>query len=122
MIIQDKLLLKRIIDGKEEYTSLDLNRSNPYILFAACMPWGKPFGLYADASSAQAACDKANTSKEMEVYRKQNKRYGLEEVKDCFITELPMPSLLSLFSVYGEIVKLPQKDLLLLSEQGGNTI
>lgn len=123
MTIQQRVLLKRHINDKEVYMGLDLFRSNikdPYMLYIALMPWGTPIGLYWTEQQALEACAVADESKEMVKFREQNEQWHIYYRRDkCYVTALPLPMLIGGFNQYGEVIKDPQKDLLLLSEQGG---
>lgn len=124
MIIQQRVLLKDEHHGKEVYSGLDLYRQSqtddPYMMYIACMPYGTPFGIYPSERMALDACYRADMSVELVKWRKQNREYGIQYKRQkCSVVALPMFDLILLFNAYGEVIKEPQKDLLLLSEQGG---
>jgi hypothetical protein len=83
------------------------------------MPWGTPIGLRVTKQDAENLCKITDESQDMAEWREQNKRIGFDGMSDvCFVKELPLPTIMELFGIHGELVKDPQIDILLLLEDG----
>ena len=88
-------------------------------IYAACMPWGVPFGLYATKGGAKQACLMADQSKEMVGFREMNEELGITwKYGPCRIIPLYVPPLVMLIPMNGKVVKNSQVYELLQSELG----
>jgi hypothetical protein len=112
--VQTKVML-RTANG---YLGLDLMKvTDPYSIYAACMPWGTPIGLYWTEEGAISASKLADEGKLMQDWRNRNEEAGLRYANPfCKAQKLRLPALVGLFGQQGVPVKNPQKHILLLLE------
>ena len=104
----------KIEDGYLEYSQYN----NP-VVFAACMPWGTPFGLFATKIGADQACNLADQTPELVTFREQNHDLGLTwKYGPCHSMPLNLPTLINLTGINGKVVKNSQVYALLQSEVG----